>query len=392
MLEHNNQSFNEKLMIFLGDDLFLRWRINPTRKLDEYWESFIQKNPELEKQFRQAILEFDEIRSRSLPLSEARLQVKEKIEQSYLSYKNKRRRIVHAISAAAAVGLLLIVSTLFFINRNNYQPDKILTLGNTVTDNEIQFFSGGEVLNLSNNSTLSLSGSGNSVIIQDSLSRKEVKLQEHTLNKLVIPYGKRSSLVLADGSKVWLNSGTEMEFPSTFRGSTREIRVSGEIYIEVAKTREPFIVHTLYSRVEVLGTSFNINAYEEESKESVVLVEGSVAVKSKISNTSLVLSPHQMAEISEGNIVGKTVNISEYISWKEGFMQFNKAPLDEILRKIGRYYNVEFNYPESIDLAGETCSGKLYLFEDITDILESFSDITLLNYEIQPDNIIYIKN
>ena len=391
MLENNKQDFTKKVIDFLVDDLFLLWRINPTRELNEYWDNFIRKNPQLENQFRQAITEIDQIRSKSHSLSQAQLQVKEKIEHRLLSYKNRKKRIAYYVSAAAAIALLLIISTLFILNQSDYRTEKIMVLGNTVQDNEIQLFTGDEVVNLNNNSTLNMSESGNSVIIQDSMSQKKIKLQDHTINKLIIPYGKRSSLILADGSKVWLNSGTEIEFPSVFASKTREIKVKGEIYIEVSKRKEPFIVHTFNSQIQVFGTSFNVSAYEDEERESVVLVEGSIQVKSNANNASLILSPGQMAEISAGNIKSKEVNVSEYIGWKDGFMQFNKVPLDEVLRKVGRYYNVEFKYSEEIDLLGKTCSGKLFLSENIDDVLQSFTNITLLNYEKQSDHIIYIK-
>ena len=391
MLENNKQDFTKKVIDFLVDDLFLLWRINPTRELNEYWDNFIRKNPQLENQFRQAITEIDQIRSKSHSLSQAQLQVKEKIEHRLLSYKNRKKRIAYYVSAAAAIALLLIISTLFILNKNDYRTEKIMVLGSTVQDNEIQLFTGDEVVNLNNNSTLNMSESGNSVIIQDSMSQKKIKLQDHTINKLIIPYGKRSSLILADGSKVWLNSGTEIEFPSVFASKTREIKVKGEIYIEVSKRKEPFIVHTFNSQIQVFGTSFNVSAYEDEERESVVLVEGSIQVKSNANNASLILSPGQMAEISAGNIKSKEVDVSEYIGWKDGFMQFNKVPLDEVLRKVGRYYNVEFKYSEEIDLLGKTCSGKLFLSENIDDVLQSFTNITLLNYEKQSDHIIYIK-
>lgn len=391
MLENNKQNFTKKVIDFLVDDLFLLWRINPTRELNEYWDHFIRKNPQLENQFRQAITEIDQIRSQSHSLSQAQLQVKEKIEHRLLSYKNRKKRIAYYVSAAAAIALLLIISTLFILNQSDYRTEKIMVLGNTVQDNEIQLFTGDEVVNLNNNSTLNMSESRNSVIIQDSLSQKEIKLQDHTINKLIIPYGKRSSLILADGSKVWLNSGTEIEFPSIFASKTREIKVRGEIYIEVAKRKEPFIVHTFNSQIQVFGTSFNVSAYEDEERESVILVEGSIQVKSNANNASLILSPGQMAEISAGNIKSKEVDVSEYIGWKDGFMQFNKVPLDEVLRKVGRYYNVEFRYNEEIDLLGKTCSGKLFLSENIDDVLQSFTNITLLNYKKQSDHIIYIK-
>ena len=86
-------------------------------------------------------------------------------------------------------------------------------------------------------------------------------------------------------------------------------------------------VHTFNSQIQVFGTSFNVSAYEDEERESVVLVEGSIQVKSNANNASLILSPGQMAEISAGNIKSKEVDVSEYIGWKDGFMQFNNCLL-----------------------------------------------------------------
>ena len=92
------------------------------------------------------------------------------------------------------------------------------------------------------------------------------------MNRIVVPYGKRSNITLADGSKVWLNSGTQLDFPTTFTGSTREINVNGEIYIEVKENKDiPFIVNTNNMSINVYGTSFNVTAYENNSPNSASL-------------------------------------------------------------------------------------------------------------------------
>ena len=248
-------------------------------------------------------------------------------------------------------------------------------------------------MKLNQNAEIVLSANGNALITDESVQGKQaIGLSEEKLNKLIVPYGKRASVLLSDGTRVWLNSGTELEFPAVFPGSSREIRVRGEIFIDVVKQDKPFLVHTLHSQIEVFGTSFNVNAYEEEDRESVVLVEGSVKVKNNVDNQSVVLSPNQIAEIANGGIKSKAVDVSEYISWKSGFIQFNKTPIDEILRKVARYYNVKFNYNENLHLNTKTCSGKLYLSDDIKDVLKAFADITLLNYEKTDDKTIDVKN
>ncbi len=381
---------------FLSDDLFLYWRTNPTRELNEYWKRFSRRHPSLDHDFHQAITELDEILATSHQLTQSQLEVRERIEKSLRAYRFRRKKLIYYCSAAAATLLLVIGSALFFMtDRNNIvEPqEKLLTLGSISSENEIQLLmSDGNHMNLHNNSTINLSEEGSSLIIRDSVSQRKIKIEEQTTNKLITPYGKRSSLILADGSKVWLNSGTEIEFPSVFSDKGREIRISGEIFIDVAKQGKPFLIHTLHSQIEVFGTSFNVSAYEEERRESVVLVEGSVKVKSNTGNTSVVLSPNQMAEIEDGRIKSKTVDVSEYISWKNGFIRFNKTPIDEVLRKVARYYNVEFRYNENLLLNTKTCSGNLFLSDDIKDVLKAFTDITLLNYEKTDDKTIHVKN
>ncbi len=120
-----------------------------------------------------------------------------------------------------------------------------------------------------------------------------------------------------------------------------------------------------------------------------MLVDGSVHIKSD--QGALMLKPGEMAEVNNGNIQRKEVDVMEYISWKNGYMQLNKNSLTEVLKKIGRYYNVEFNYAATLNLQNQTCSGKLFLSENLDDVLQSFSKMTFLQYNKISDGIIYIK-
>ena len=146
------------------------------------------------------------------------------------------------------------------------------------------------------------------------------------LNRLVVPYGKRTNLTLADGSEVWLNSGTQLDFPSEFRGKTREIHVDGEIYIDVAPNQQiPFIVHAQDMQIRVLGTSFNISAYRDDIKKTIVLVEGKVKVERGETQLAELL-PNEKIDVTENKVLKETVNTSEYISWKKGILEFNGTP------------------------------------------------------------------
>lgn len=375
---------------FLCDELFVYWRIHPTKELDIYWENFLLENGEVKESFNEAMIAFEVIRSEKdthQRIESSSLQtLRERIETG----KRKKLRILQ-ISSAVAVMLLFLLSTLFIMNKKteNMESD-FASIGEVINNNNIQLITGENILDIDNNSTLNLSEKKHSALISNSLTQKEIDLHNTQMNKLIVPYGKRSTLVLADGSKVQLNSGTKLEFPSMFSERKREINVEGEIFIEVEKQNNiPFIIHTSHSQITVHGTSFNVSSYTEDKSESVVLVNGAVEVKSQ--SSTLQLQANEMAVIENGIIRHKTVDVSDYISWTSGYIQFNKSSLSDVLKKIGRYYNVEFQYNPELDLNDQTCSGKLFLSENLDDVLEAFSKMTYLEYENQGNETIFIR-
>ena len=394
---------------FLGDDLFVYWRIHPTEELTAFWEKFIRENEHLREPFQAAIDEFDQIRQGEcmyqfdeddslthytiyLHGRQYRYRFDEdalyrELQKRITRHKKRKLRVLYASSAAAIILLTLITLLYTHTQQETLPNNQILSIGEVMNQHKVQLITGNQVVELENNATVQLSDKENAVV-RDSLSQKEIDLKENQTNRLIVPFGKRSSLLLADGSTVYVNSGSELEFPSAFSGKTREISVKGEIFIEVAKQDRPFIIHTPQSQITVYGTSFNVSSYPDEPGESVVLVSGSVEIKS--ANGSLMLKPSEMAKIDNGNIRRQQVDVMEYISWKEGYMHLNKATLTDVLKKIGRYYNIEFNYDAALKLQEQTCSGKLFLSDNLSDVLESFSKMTFLDYKRLDEGVIYI--
>lgn len=200
-----------------------------------------------------------------------------------------------------------------------------------------------------------------------------------------MPYGKRTYMKLSDGTEVWLNSGTQLDFPSEFRGKRREIFVDGEIYIEVAhNSKIPFIVHAHDMDIMVEGTAFNITAYKEDNRKTVVLVEGKVKIEAGDGYRDE-LRPNEKIEIFEHAVSKETVNVSEYIGWKDGILEFNSAPMSEILKKVGRYYNVQFD--ETSALNDQTFSGKLFLSGHLDSVMTSISILSSTEYERENNTI-----
>ncbi|MBL7698936.1 MAG: FecR domain-containing protein [Chitinophagaceae bacterium] len=168
-------------------------------------------------------------------------------------------------------------------------------------------------------------------------------------NTLSNPIGSRVvTLVLADGSKLWLNSGSSVTYPTAFTGNNRKVSMSGEVYFEVAKDRnKPFTVDAKTSSITVLGTHFNVSAYEEDALNRTTLLEGSVKVSHNKSEQ--LLKPGQQSEISNTGLkLVNDVDLEATMAWKNGFMSFRSADIPSILRQIQRWYGVGLQYPENM--------------------------------------------
>lgn len=169
-------------------------------------------------------------------------------------------------------------------------------------------------------------------------------------NKISIPFGKEYKLVFPDGSKVWLNAGSALSFPRQFARKERRVTLNGEAYFMVSHLSSdnvtPFIVETRLQEVYVLGTEFNVNAYEDEGKTSTTLINGAVKVKQIHNEAIAILKPNQQAIVSptSSEIKIKKVDVSEIISWKYGYFNFNDSDIQTVMRQFARWYDVDVIY------------------------------------------------
>lgn len=183
-----------------------------------------------------------------------------------------------------------------------------------------------------------------------SLSNQKRYTAEHQNREIVVPYGAKTNFKLPDGSRIWLNSGSKLSFPLEFK-KTRVIQLEGEAYLEVVKNKKPFTVNTTYGRVSVLGTIFNIKAYQDENFQTT-LVRGSVLVEHTKSNP-VILRPGQQSFVNgQGTLSVKNVNSRLFTSWKEGKLIFQKEPFTYMVQGLERWYNVkiEINSQEMEEL------------------------------------------
>ncbi len=167
--------------------------------------------------------------------------------------------------------------------------------------------------------------------------------QNNGFNIITTPRGGQYQLVLADGTKVWLNAASSIKYPVVFNGNERKVELTGEAYFEVAHNKEkPFKVISNGQEIEVLGTHFNINAYTDENVVKTTLLEGSVKVTAGGKNK--MLKPGEQARLEKGNILVADVDVNEAIAWKNGFFQFKDNNIRAIMQQLGRWYDVDIKY------------------------------------------------
>ncbi len=190
-----------------------------------------------------------------------------------------------------------------------------------------------------------------------------------------VPYGAKTSITLPDSSVVWLNSGSSLSYSPEFKGK-RLVSLIGEAYFDVKKSKKPFVVSTRLGEVVVKGTSFNVQAYENELLQAT-LVKGSVLVREIVNKKEVILSPGEQVQIQNGQLTVKSVETDLYTSWKEGKLIFRKEYLPEVVKRLERWYNVKIDLDDDERLNDIWFTGKLELesFSEVLDLLRVTSSV-----------------
>ncbi|HEV7333889.1 MAG TPA: FecR domain-containing protein [Flavisolibacter sp.] len=264
-----------------------------------------------------------------------------------------RIRAYRILSAAAVIGLLLFASYLLF-TKGTKQEFAQQRSKKEVTKNDVLPGGNNAVLTLADGSHIVLNSEQNGELVQQG-GTKVLKL-DGTLtyapsdsgistvvyNTISTPRGGQYQIVLADGSSVWLNAASSLRFPTSFTGRERRVEITGEAYFEVAKKKDkPFVVSVNGSEVQVLGTHFNIMAYEDETTLKTTLLEG--AVKFSKGTQAVVLKPGQQSQLKEnGDInVQSGVDVERVVSWKNGYFDFDGTDIQTVTKQLARWYDIE---------------------------------------------------
>lgn len=290
------------------------------------------------------------------------------------------------IAAIAAIIAVAILIAPHLINNESLSSEIIYTqINDTEQYDDIQLIVSGEKLTIpGDEAEFDYSGQKNIIINKDQIIDKKENNQTMQMNQLIVPQGKRSFIVLSDNSKIWVNAGSRIIYPSHFSKDRREIFIEGEVYADITHNPKwPFVIKTQELNINVLGTEFNVQAYKDDKVQTVVLVEGSVSVGRKESKTYK-LEPNQMYYSSNNQSGVQNVDVINYISWKDGYYYFKDEKLGIILQRLSRYYGVKIEYsPEVYSLL---CSGGLDYKDDLKQILDGICLSAPINYETLENN------
>lgn len=271
---------------------------------------------------------------------------------------NKKRNNTGRFRLAAAIAIIGIAIPLGYLFIGNSQRDKqAAAITKPVAPADVAPGKSKAVLTLANGQQIVLDSAGmeqlaqqgNSTVLNKSGQLVYVKTNGEATtplyNTLTTAPGETYPLVLADGSRIWLNAASSIRFPAVFAGNERKIELSGEAYFEIAHdAHKPFRVKVNNITVEVLGTHFNINSYRDEATINTTLLEGAVKINSE--KGSMQLAPGEQSQVSpNGNLKKVTgINMAEIVAWKEGYFQFESADITTVLRQFSHWYNVEVVY------------------------------------------------
>lgn len=305
------------------------------------------------------------------------------------------------LRVAVIVLLFLAGGSIYYFSRIKQEPQvRVLSL------NDIHPGSNQAVLILEDGSEVGLVNSGDSSGIvtgddwkveregQLSYERKsENQKRKYAWHILRVPRGGEYTLKLEDGTMVWMNSESELKYPVHFVGNERKVILSGQAFFKVTPNpAKAFIVETPGMDIRVFGTSFDVMAYEDEKSFAATLVEGSVEVAGKNGTEGkILLKPGRQASCVEGRLQEKEVDTDLCTAWMKGRFTFASEPLDMVLRKLERWYDIRFNLMDE-HIRQRKFTGSISRYSDITKILEMLEMTTNIHFSIRGEQIVVEEN
>ncbi|NGM61555.1 DUF4974 domain-containing protein [Sphingobacterium sp. SGG-5] len=348
------------------------------RELNAWYASF-EQDPGYTEQLSEA--EQFALRSRMLSA----------FEQEHIRTGWWQRRRYWSIAAAATIAIAVALGSLFYLTN---PADRL----STATEKSIDLLPGGNkaTLTLADGRTIELNEAQTGIVVGNAVMYDDgsAVVTNHTddpsadtpsLMSLSTPKGGTYQVTLPDGTKVWLNAGSTLQYPNRFIGNERLVRLEGEAYFDVAKadarSSKPFRITVGGQQVEVTGTQFNVSAYPDETIIKTTLIEGTVKLRANETDASVTLSPGEQGLFADGKLSKQPVNVLSAMAWKNGDFMFDNEPLESIMKRLGRWYDAEVVYqnaPKNIRLYGIVSRSK-----NISTVLEILEMTGQVKFKIE---------
>lgn len=371
----------------------------------------------MEESFRQALAQMLEQQEKDAPAMDEQhyeqlfrtiISVDKPLRQQEEFVQEDKGRVVFLRSnrwwwAAAAILIMAMGVTLWMRS----MPDKP---NNLVIDQQVPDVApgrAGAILTLADGSKVVLDSlkdgviakqSGSNVVLENgqlTYNKENEKVSSITYNTMATPKGRQFQVLLPDGTKVWLNAASSLTYPTVFAGAERKVEIIGEAYFEVAENKKiPFVVVANHGmEIQVLGTHFNINAYEEEALVRTSLLSGSIQATNlstgALKNDRIVLKPGEQVQLNTtGSLkVVQGVDMTKVMAWKNGLFNFEGLHLREAMRQLARWYDIEVVYEK--DVPDIVFGGKMQMDITLSQLLKVLQDAEV-NFRLEADNKLVI--
>ena len=345
---------------------------------------------------------FREIRETEKILKSVQVQEKIDLQKSWLRLDSslvgrprKGRWLFWRVGSVVAASVALLLMFVFPFTRQVEQPGTLVSQVG-ITPGGVKAIlqsEDGKMIDLTSSTSSHIVTSDGLVLVNDSLKglrfdQSKSENQPMKYHTLAVPVGGEYHFTLADGTRVWVNSASEVRFPNCFSGKKREIYVKGEVYLEVARDeKHPFVVHAGENEVRVLGTRFNLTAYPDEQEVITTLVEGSVEFWNDQSSIRLKPGEQSVLDRETNNLEKQKVDVSIYTSWVSGTYEYERMPLSDITRQLSRWYDVQFVY-ETTEFSNHPFTGVVKRDQSLEEVLSIIEKTTNIKFKISGRTII----
>jgi len=339
----------------------------------------------------------------NLQLNEYELQDSYDVLKSKLPLKPKTKVISLWPRVAVAASIVLLLGTgIFYFTKPQEQTNQIVEKAKEIapggTRGILTLSNGKQIVlgEISAKDTIAKEGQKDEVTIKMNANgvityiinpdAATPKNAANSFNTLSTPTGGQYNIVLADGTKVFLNTVSSIKYPTQFNEDKRIVELEGEAYFEVAKDKnKPFIVKSGNQSIEVLGTHFNVHAYDNESVTKTTLLEGSVAVSYK--NQKSILKPGQQSNVSENfnKIKIREVDTEATIAWKNGRFKFDNADLKSVMKQLERWYGIKVEYRG--DVSDVRFNGGTFMNKNLSEVLKVL-ELSNIKFKVEGKTII----